>query len=52
MKKRSLGFLAALALNPQFDEAFSCLDGLAGVKVGRKIGCVDSAGKYVCNPTN
>jgi len=44
MKKRSLGFLAVLALNPQFDEALSCL---AGEKVGRKIGCVDPAGKYV-----
>jgi len=39
-------------INPQFDEAMSFNDGLARVKLGRKIGYIDATGKYVWNPTN
>ena len=39
-------------INPQFDEAMPFSDGLAQVKIGRKIGYVDTDGKYAWNPTN
>jgi hypothetical protein len=39
-----------IAINPQFDEAWDFVNGLAKVKLGG-FGYVNAAGKYVYNPS-
>jgi hypothetical protein len=39
-------------INPQFDEASHFENGLARVKVARRLGYIDQDGKYVFTPTN
>ena len=40
-----------MIISPQFDEASGFSEGLALVKVGKKLGYIEKTGKYVWAPT-
>ena len=40
-----------IVVNPQFDEAWDFVNGLAKVRMAGGFGCIDKTGRHVYNPT-
>ena len=51
-KQGYIGKTGQIVIRPQYHFAGKFSDGLAGVEVGGKFGYIDTAGKYVWEPTN